>query len=95
MTTPTAYPPGSEITGADIPGLTSRDRVFVEESRHWFLVIERRSRIIMADGKRLLDKIRAVQEVFPDIHVDIRSGAPVCGKTRAFLAEHDIAIVPL
>lgn len=90
-----SFSPGSEISGADIPGLTSRDRLHVESENHWSLVIDRKSRIIMADGRRLLAKIQNIQKEHPDLRIDIRTSAPVCGKTRAFLAEHGITIVPL
>lgn len=59
------------------------------------LVIRRKSRVIMADGRKLLEKVGSIKEVQPDASVIIESSAPVCSKTKAFLAEHGIEVKEL
>ena len=37
-------------------GLTPRDQIRRIDATHWALVMNRKSRIIMADGRRILEK---------------------------------------
>lgn len=56
------------------------------------IALYRKSRIIMADGKKLLEKAELIQKKNPDLEVVVLTTAPVCSKTRAFLAENNIAV---
>jgi len=57
---------------------------------HLVLVIERKSRIIMADGRKIVTKAELIRKVRPGCKVSLRSTAPLCSKTRDLLAEHGI-----
>lgn len=57
------------------------------------IVINRKSRIIMADGKKILEKIRKIRAVRPQATFALKTGAPVCGKTTAFLAGEGVQII--
>jgi len=74
----------------DLPGKT----VIEELGRnHYALVIDRKSRVIMADGKRLVEKADKIKKVLPGIKVSLQSTAPVCSKTIRFLADHGINLI--
>ena len=60
-----------------------------------FIVIKRKSRIIMADGKKLVEKARKIQKVRPEVNVMLKTSAPVCSKTLLFFAEEGIGVIPV
>ncbi len=57
------------------------------------LVINRKSRIIMADGLKILEKAKKIKKVQPDVTVVLKTTAPVCSKTRTFLETSGIQVV--
>ncbi len=56
------------------------------------IVIDRKSRIIMADGRKIAEKAGKIKATEPGAEVVLKTTAPVCSKTLAFLAELGIAI---
>ncbi len=60
---------------------------------HYAMVIDRKSRVIMADGKKLLIKAEKIKAVEPGAKISLRSTAPVCSKTIRFLAEQEIDLI--
>jgi len=56
------------------------------------LVMARKSRIIMADGRTILEKVEQIQEVRPKVNVILKTSAPVCSKTIGFLDKAGITI---
>jgi hypothetical protein len=59
------------------------------------LVMDRKSRIIMADGRKILDRVEKIRSLRPDTRVIVTTSAPVCSKTLALLAEHAILVLPM
>jgi len=57
------------------------------------IVKRRKSRIIMKDGKQLLQQAQQIKKQFPDVTVEVATTAPVCSKTRAFLQGHGVRVV--
>lgn len=57
------------------------------------LVIIRKSRIIMADGKKILAKVRKIQTIRPDVDVTLRTSAPVCSKTSQFFEREGVKVI--
>jgi hypothetical protein len=49
------------------------------------IIINRKSRIIMADSKKILEKVAKIKEAAPSTSVVLKTTAPVCSKTKAFL----------
>ena len=60
-----------------------------------FIVVDRKSRIIMKDGHRILDMVNTISREDQSKKVSIRTSAPVCSKTKKFLLESGIVIKPL
>ncbi len=59
------------------------------------IVIDRKSRIIMKDGEIILTKVNKIKECVPSAHVSLRTSTPVCSKTRLFLENHNINVIPI
>jgi len=70
-------------------------RTVIEEfgKDHLALVIDRKSRLIMADGRKILAKAARIREGRPGCRLTLRTTAPVCSKTVRFLAEQGIEII--
>ena len=74
-------------------GLNSRISL-IENNNIISIVVDRKSRIIMKDGKRILDQANVIQKTKKKTIVLLTS-APVCGKTKIFLSENGIDIKSL
>jgi len=57
------------------------------------IVVNRKSRIIMADGKKILEKALKIQEVQPSVKIVLKTTAPVCSKTVHFLESENIQVI--
>lgn len=57
------------------------------------IVLNRKSRIVMADGRKIQDKARKITHVKPSARVVLKTTAPVCGKTTKFLEKEGIEII--
>ena len=60
-----------------------------------FLIIDRKSRIVMKDGNRILEIIQKIQAKEKNKRPTVLTNAPVCSKTREFLNENKIEIINL
>lgn len=56
------------------------------------LVMDRKSRVIMADGKKIVEKAEKIQKARPEVTVILKTSAPVCSKTVTFLEKSGITI---
>ena len=57
------------------------------------LVIDRKSRLIMADGRKIVAKLEKIRRIRPGIILDLQTTAPVCSKTKVFLEENNIGVI--
>lgn len=57
------------------------------------LVMKRKSRIIMADGRKIQEKASKIREKRPGTRIVLKTTAPVCSKTMLFLQEEGIEIL--
>ena len=62
-------------------------------SNQFDIVIQRKSRIIMKDGKGILAKAGKIKHHVPKAKVSLRTSAPVCSKTKVFLKERGISVL--
>ena len=65
-------------------GLPSRTTVEVVSKNTLALVIKRKSRIIMADGIKILAKVATIKTARPGIRVVLKTATPICSKTLKF-----------
>jgi len=57
------------------------------------IVKKRKSRIIMKDGRQILEQANEILKKNPKLNIVLLVSGPVCSKTTKFLAENDIAIL--
>jgi hypothetical protein len=62
-------------------GLQARTTVEEIDSNTLAIVIKRKSRIIMADGKKILAKVAKIKTARPGINVILKTSTPICSKT--------------
>ena len=60
-----------------------------------YIVIDRKSRIIMKDGHRILEIVKKIRDFETGKNINVLSSASVCSKTRKFLTEKNITIKSL
>tara|TARA_B110000014_G_scaffold263879_1_gene262217 strand:+ start:197 stop:454 length:258 start_codon:yes stop_codon:yes gene_type:complete len=70
--------------------LSSRTNILQGNKKDFYLVIDRKSRIVMKDGYRILKIAKSVLEVEKSSSIDLLTSAPICSKTRVFLSENNI-----
>jgi hypothetical protein len=58
------------------------------------IVMKRKSRIIMADGKKILATAEKIKKAKPGFRVLLKTSAPVCSKTIEYLADNGIELIP-
>ncbi|MCK4838237.1 MAG: hypothetical protein KAS94_05500 [Desulfobulbaceae bacterium] len=57
------------------------------------LVLDRKSRIIMADGRNIVAKAERIRIKRSDQPINLRTTAPICSKTARYLTENNIKII--
>ena len=60
-----------------------------------FIIIDRKSRVIMKDAHRILEMVNRIQSIEKDRYVSVLTSAPVCSKTRIFLSDNSIPVKDL
>lgn len=73
-------------------GLSPRTILDAVGKNHIAIVIDRKSRIIMSDGKKITEKAETIKKHKPATKVSVKTTAPVCSKTIKFLSENGIEI---
>ncbi len=74
-------------------GITGKTVIEQVGKNHYAIVISRKSRIIMTDGRKLLDKFKLIKKALPGVRLSLKTTTPVCGKTIFFLKDHKIDII--
>ena len=57
-----------------------------------FVVIDRKSRIVMKDGHRIYEIAKQIKTFEVGKKISVLSNAPICSKTKKFLFQKDITI---
>ena len=60
-----------------------------------FIIIDRKSRLVMKDAHRILEMVNKIQSIEKDRYVSVLTSAPVCSKTRIFLSDNSISVKDL
>ena len=60
-----------------------------------FIIIDRKSRIIMKDGYRISEQAKSVWSIDPDIRIRVATSAPICTKTKEYLRKVNIEFLEL
>jgi hypothetical protein len=76
-------------------GLSPRRTIGQLSQNHLVIIKDRKSRIIMKDGRQILSQIETIKSHEPEAEIGLATNAPVCGKTTKFLNEKGIRIYSL
>ena len=57
-----------------------------------FVLIERKSRVIMKDGNRIIQMAEKIKQTNPAKKISVLSTAPVCRKTEQLLLKNNITV---
>tara|TARA_B100001123_G_C15336264_1_gene1032935 strand:- start:3091 stop:3441 length:351 start_codon:yes stop_codon:yes gene_type:complete len=69
--------------------------VLFKRNNEIIIVLDRKSRIIMKDGHRIIDQFQSIQNIEPGVSVSVFTSAPVCSKTRSYLNKNGIELMDL
>ena len=75
--------------------LSSRVDLRQDHSGDLLIIIDRKSRIIMKDGIRILEMVKKINKIDPKKNISVRTSAPICSKTKKLLLENSITIKSL
>ncbi len=60
--------------------------------KEFVIVMDRKSRIIMKDGEKIVQKAALILKNIPGAVVSLRTTAPICSKTKALLKENKVLL---
>ena len=72
--------------------LSSRLNLQQNKLNELFIIIDRKSRVVMKDAHRILETVNRIQSIEKDRHVSVLTSAPVCIKTQTFLSDNSISV---
>lgn len=75
--------------------LSSRVDLRQGRSGGLLIIIDRKSRIIMKDGIRILEMVKKINKIDPKRNISVRTSAPICSKTKKLLLVNSIMIKSL
>ena len=75
--------------------LSSRVDLRQGRSGDLLIIIDRKSRIIMKDGVRILEMVKKINKIDPKKNISVRTSAPTCSKTKKLLLVNSIMIKSL
>jgi len=71
-------------------GLSPRTVLGKFGKKHFVIIKDRRSRVVMKDGQQIFEMLKAIQKVVGNAEVGLATNAPVCGRTIKYLADKGI-----
>ena len=75
--------------------LPSRTKLLQDKEGSLFVLIDRKSRIVMKDGHRVVKIAEDIKKVNQNKNVSLLKSAPVCSKTKKFLLTCSIPVLVL
>jgi hypothetical protein len=76
-------------------GLSPRTKIGKIKNSLVYIILDRKSRIIMQDGARIMRIVEQLNSGNPGISVGLATNAAICSKTTAYLKENGVEIVGL
>ena len=73
--------------------LSSRLNLEKDSKGNYYIIINRKSRIIMKDGIKIKEQATQIKSFDPNAKVRLKTNTPICSKTRRFFFTEDIEIV--
>lgn len=75
--------------------ISSRTIIEQVDENTYAIVIQRKSRIIMKDGRQVMQKIETLKTYFPNGIFLFKTSAPVCSKTLTYLTEQHVQVITI
>ncbi len=82
----------SRLIDPKLCGLPPSTKLEQVGTNQYDIVIRRKSRIIMKDGEGILAKVNKIKNHVANAKVGLKTSAPVCSKTKAYLEGYDISV---
>ena len=73
-------------------GLSYQTSIFKKERGGVVIMKNRKSRIIMKDGYKILETARKIRTIEKSVKITLQTNAPMCSKTKIFLEKNVITI---
>jgi hypothetical protein len=73
-------------------GLSHQTSIFKTEKGDIVIIKNRKSRIIMKDGHKILETARKIRKIEKSVKITLQTNAPMCSKTKRHLEKNVIAI---
>ena len=73
-----------------LPGRTDLEKT---GRNHYSILIKRKSRILLKDGEKIIEKIKILHEFVPGAKIDLMISSPICSKAVQLLKDNAIDIV--
>ena len=74
-------------------GLPSRTIVEEIDTKTLAIVIKRKSRVIMADGLKILAKVNTIKTATPGMNVILKTTTPICSKTLQLFEKKGLKVI--
>ena len=75
--------------------LPLRTKLLIDNSGSFFIVVDRKSRVIMKDGHKIVNIAKHIKEVNQKANISLLTSAPVCSKTSKLLSKNKIRTLAL
>ena len=75
--------------------LSPRTKLLENKSGSLFVIIDRKSRVVMKDGHKIVKIAEDIKKVNQNKNVSLLTSAPVCSKTKKFLLKCSIPVLVL
>ena len=75
--------------------LSPRIKLLKDSTGSLFIVINRKSRIVMKDGSQIIKTAERIKKVNQNKKISLLTSAPVCSKTKKFLLKCSIPVLVL
>ena len=72
--------------------ISSRTKLFMDDLGNINMLIERKSRIITKDGKKIIAISKKIKSINKKNRLTVFTSAPVCSKTKGLLEQNKIYI---
>ena len=73
-------------------GLSYQTSIFKKERGDVVIMKNRKSRIIMKDGHKILETARKIRKIEKSVKITLQTNAPMCSKTKRYLEKNVIAV---
>ena len=75
--------------------LPPRTKLLENNSGSLFILIDRKSRVIMKDGHKIVKIAEDIKKINQNKKISLLTSAPVCSKTKKYLLKYSVPVLAL